>query len=231
MNYLTTIDGAFALRTTTALLHFVWQGTLIAAIAHLIASLSRRGDARVQYAVYVTALVSMLASVAVTFSLVEPHAPAMSSTVETSSADLAIGVAPSEMREASRARDTGVATPRPSMLPPQHESTSPVAEQFGQSPAAELASVPPATSAATMTPRANWVAASARYVTAGYLVGVMLCLLRLAHGMSSGLRMRQQPSSSSFPDLIELIREQARVIGLRFLPKVRWCAEVTVPVV
>lgn len=231
MNYLTTIDGAFALRTTITLLHFVWQGTLIAAFAHLIAALSRCGDARVRYAVYVTALVSMLASVVVTFSLVELHLPLRKSTVATGPAHLEIGIAPNEAREANHAADAGADAPNSSNFPPLHASSPTVNEQFSPSPAADSAWVPPAAYPKTMTPRANWIAASARYVTAGYLVGVMLCLLRLARGLSSGLRLRQHASPSNVPDLMELMREQARAIGLRSLPAVRWCAEATVPVV
>src|SRR5438128_1542846 len=62
-----------------ALLHFVWQGTALAALAAVAISLIRRASAR--YLIAVTVLVMMLAAPAVTFFLYRTTDAATTSTI------------------------------------------------------------------------------------------------------------------------------------------------------
>src|SRR5262245_16573661 len=69
------IDQTFSLRLTLALIHFLWQGVLIAVVAAVAARLLQRASAGTRYAVHVAALALMPVCVAVTFSCIAIDAP------------------------------------------------------------------------------------------------------------------------------------------------------------
>jgi hypothetical protein len=70
MNPIPALNEAFCIRLAETLLHFLWQGTLIALLALGSGFLLRRGAARMRYGVYVAALALMALAPVVTFWLV-----------------------------------------------------------------------------------------------------------------------------------------------------------------
>ena len=69
MNPLELLQTSASERFAWCLLHFVWQGTALAAIAWVCASGFGRSNARVRYALNVTCLLAMVVCVAVTYVL------------------------------------------------------------------------------------------------------------------------------------------------------------------
>ena len=67
MNVSDLIDPSFSYRLITTLMHFLWQGSLVALLAVLGDTLLSRTSASRRYTLHVAALTIMIACVAVTF--------------------------------------------------------------------------------------------------------------------------------------------------------------------
>jgi len=73
-------DAAWCVRLTETLLHFVWQGALIALLVWVAVGVLRRGSASARYTVYLCALFVMAACPPTTFLVLDApreHAPAV----------------------------------------------------------------------------------------------------------------------------------------------------------
>ena len=71
MNVFDLIDPSFSYRLIATLMHFLWQGCLVALLAVLGDWLLSRAAASWRYALHVAALAIMVGCVAVTFSRIE----------------------------------------------------------------------------------------------------------------------------------------------------------------
>lgn len=229
MSLLNLFDQAFSLRLTVALLHFLWQGALIAVTAAMATWLLRRASANARYTVHVAALALMPACVAVTFGRVAIDSPA--STVDSS------GEAPSAA-VAHNSQSDGLT------IAPNHSAESPdvvpVPSSTGDRrpmPSSEAddavrATAPVDAGAALVAPsRDGLLLRSAPYVTVVYLAGVLLLLIRLVRGAWDCRRLRRAATEIADAELVAWLRAEAERSGLGIVPALRWCAEISVPVV
>ena len=75
MNLSELLDSTFCLHLTLTLVHFLWQGLVIAALAELASWCLRGASAQSRYLVHVTALLLMVACLPVTFAVVYATVP------------------------------------------------------------------------------------------------------------------------------------------------------------
>ena len=201
------------LRLAESLLHFVWQGGLLAAIV-LVADRCLRGcSPQVRYAVHVAALLMMVACIPVTYVVLErqprgetvtalPAADtevAVSPTAVTSSSDLPVEQAPFTANEHPKVADAS----RPQ---------SPPIEQTWDRlrPIAHLA---------------------APYAAVAYLLGVSLMFVRLALALMGGHRLCSEACPVTDSPLLDMIARRSRKLGLKVAPIVAWCGRTSVPLV
>jgi len=218
MDLLTWFDESFRLRIALTLLHFLWQGCVMMLVVLLAGWMLRRAPAAWRYLINLAAMLMMAACLPVTFVLLEPsHAcEARRDTTETAMSPLLGGR--SEVDE-DRAMQLNNASP-------------------------ELAMAPVLRSREIDTESAERTAAAARtidtlvdlrplatYVTAIYVLGVAVMIFRLASGLCGGQRLRRLASPVDEPLLLDVVRREAKRIGLKAAPAIAYCQQISIPVV
>lgn len=188
-----------------ALGHFLWQGTLIAAGLAIVLRVTN--SVRSRYWLSLGALLLMAACPAVTLAwLLTAFPPSHVAAVRNDRGGPAANRPPTQ--EAARDSVAGPKDARPSS--PQE--------------AGGAAFVPPALDR-------RWWARFAPQLTAAYLSGVALMLLRLVVGLWGGRRLRRRIRLIDDPSLLSAMRRQAAALGLKLLPVLAYCERVTVPTV
>ena len=119
MNLSNLLDAAWCVRLTETLLHFVWQGALIARLVWVAVGVLRRASAHARYTVYLCALLVMAACPLATFLVLDASsepAPAVSGAPPTVTGAVAAGEAARDWpreRLGRRLRDWGRASAAP----------------------------------------------------------------------------------------------------------------------
>ena len=80
-------------------------------------------------------------------------------------------------------------------------------------------------------PTFHWLPVVAQWTTILYSAGVVCFLIRLGIALRGGQRLRAISRPMSDSVLLELVRDQAKRIGLRIVPVVAYCERVAVPTV
>ena len=207
MNISHVFDSVFSVQLSLALLHFVWQGALIAGGAVLAVWLLGQRSPQRRYRVYLTALVLMLLCLPVTLGVVVRWSPSREQPVADPSPEVSSAVDVETKGSLWRAPASG--------------SSETVG---GTEP---IASPTEVTAPAPWLRREAW----ARWTAWSYLAGVAVMFARVCLAVLGGRRLRRTASSLSEPDLLEAIRTQMARFGLRIAPSVAWCDRVLVPVV
>jgi beta-lactamase regulating signal transducer with metallopeptidase domain len=221
------IEPAMATRLTLALLHFLWQGCCGGLVVIVCGTLFRDAPARLRYALNVAVLILMAVCLPVTFLLVDIPVMAESKTEVRPTAP--------EPKSAGSTLDEVPAPSLARIVPPGSE----VAET-GDIPAASRATpeagpalaeahtshMPPETllTASTFQSLSRWVATI-------YLSGVLLIFARLFRGIWGGRRLQKLAQVVDDALLLEMVDKLARRLGLRVVPAIAWCGQISVPVV
>ena len=214
------LEPALSLRLTLTLLHFLWQGALLGLAAFAADRGLRRATSRTRYAIFVGILATMGAALPTTFLLIRTAEPQtkLASALEATPAPIVM----TNSSPAPMPRPIGEAS-RPADPIPGSES-----EPITDLSRADAVIEPPPTANELPTTRLRPYAAP---IAIGYLVGIVLMLARLAVALQGGRRLRL--AATPIPDgpIAELVRRQAKQIGLKTAPLVAWCTRNSVPVV
>jgi beta-lactamase regulating signal transducer with metallopeptidase domain/peroxiredoxin len=234
VNAVAWLDESVSVRFVQTLLHFLWQGTLVALVATVAERLFAGRSARAKYVLHVFALLVMVGCLPTTFVLT----PAPSQT----------GGDPAYEQQPSPRTDVSPSTDLELMLHARRSESAPadasllspaegVEERVGGLPAApstlairDLTAVRN-TADLDPAPSRSSFSAVAHYVTLAYLVCVLVLLLRLARGVWGGHSLRAAATPVTDRRLLAAIARQARRIGLRAAPAVAYCQQISVPVV
>lgn len=241
MNALAWLDESLSLRFVQTLLHFLWQGTLIAIAAGSVEQSFRRGPARAKYLVHVIALFAMACCLPVTFQLIGPL-PVVSESRVSSGKPARQETLPKRpsFDWARESRLEEQKEPRVSSLSGKNELTSAGAAQgddvFVTAALDETATLAKNTLAMESPsdappPRRTWLSTMAPYVTVAYAICVLGLIARLAMGVWGGQKLRRTTVMVAEIELLTAIARQARRIGLRAAPIVAYCERISVPVV
>ncbi len=234
------LDSAFCVHLTLTLAHFLWQGLVIAVLTMLAAWCLRRKSAQSRYLAYVTALLLMTACLPVTFALVhgtvaEPVAVVQDTPVAGPATPEPLVAPPTEAVQPPSpvVELLGVPSPPPEdKLLPRFEPM-PVGAQVSVSaeqPASLLTEPEEEPAGVAPVAGSRWKAVTP-YATGVYFAGVLVMLIRLWLALHGGRRLCRRARPVEEPGLLAIVKEQARVLGLRFLPAVAYCERVAVPVV
>ena len=205
------------LRWVATLLHFLWQGAVIGIVVLIGEVLLRGRAAASRYMLNAAALLCMPICVALTFLSVDgsvsSKAPSLVPTgvsVENHGTSLPTG-ALDDVSLAAKPRVTQ-----------ENLDATPV----------------PASAVSEIQPSMTWLqnaigvfAKLARPISAIYFFGACFFLSRLGTGLWGGHRLRSTAREVSDPKMLRIIAEQARQVGLKFVPVVGYCERVAVPMV
>jgi hypothetical protein len=191
---------AFALRVAATLLHFVWQGLILALVVLAAGVLLRRASARLRYSVNVATMLAMVICLPLTFAMLgDSTGQAIRSSVATAAGPSETQTAnevlnadarteiengrgldtehePSDNRQDGSAREPAIASDQASralLVPESHVSTSEsqqLADFFGTFSA--------------LAPLLTW----------SYFLGVLFMTVRLTVGLRGGQSLRRHSS-------------------------------------
>jgi beta-lactamase regulating signal transducer with metallopeptidase domain len=214
LDFLTSaITSDLVTRLSESLLHFVWQGGVLAMVAMLGDRCLRRHTAQSRYVFHISVLVLMLACVPATFVMLRGPYNDMplastetvrnnsdrTSPAETSSPEIAVAL---NLTEVGNNNPVGHAEP--------------TSNQWIERAGNQLRS---------------FVRRSAPFATAGYLFGVVLMFARLGMALYAERRLRREASLVTNADLLAMLSRQAKRIGLRTVPLMAWCNRTSAPLV
>ena len=221
------LDSELSLRVALALLHFLWQGVAVGAVAAVACALLRKAAATTRHAVLLAAMGLMALCPLVTFFALRPP-PA---------AGPVVAAAPSDGRAPVVARTVKTRGEGTDRVPPDvATSTGPAAGGAGTTatPGATAAAMPagsaPPGNAARRTGLAR-LRPFAPWMTLAYLLGVAAMTLRLLLALRGGQRLRRRAVPVTESHVLDALARQARRLGLRREPAVAWCHSVVTPAV
>lgn len=222
------VDSAWDLSATCALvtqclLHFLWQGTVIAAIVWLVCSMLGQRSAHRRYAVSLGGLMLMAVVPIATSLWISLAAEQPVQSVEArGDADLAVGTS---LTVPLLAPD--VANRLPGAGSKQLElSATPAPVLYSNFSTAGHAS--PSTFDRESL---SWLNVIELTATGLYVVGLLLMLGRLVLATAEGRRLRIDSTPSDDARLLAMVRRQSDRLGLKIMPAIAVCSRIAAPAV
>jgi beta-lactamase regulating signal transducer with metallopeptidase domain len=216
------LESGFCLRLSQALLHFLWQGTVIALVAAVVLWSLRRASANTRYWVGVIALLVMGASLPATLWLL----PAGQRETTAAAADPAKPVVLAGGGTALLKTFTITSAPQDAG-PAKNEWA---AAQKISMPAAAPNSGPTANRGVRQNAQVFWEVI-APYAAAGYVVGLLVMSFRLTMSFWGGRRLCRDSTPCGDSALLTMVRNYSRRMALRIVPTVAYCRRIATPVV
>jgi beta-lactamase regulating signal transducer with metallopeptidase domain len=197
------------------LLHFVWQGALIAALCALALAALRRSSANLRYMIACAALLAMAACLPATWFFEGQAAPVAVERVEAAASPSAAAEAPTIAARAVRRGGF-------EFNPGHPESTRQTAAEPPAAPPVAAAAVPPTTWRERIAEGLPW------FVIV-WLAGVFGLSVRLAIGWSAVHRLRRGPSQPANALWQSMLSQLCGKLGIRWSVKLLESALVDVP--
>ncbi len=210
------LSSEMSIRWGLTLLHFLWQGTLIGLLALVAAKLLRHLAAVVRYWLHSGALMACPLCVVMTFAMVEIPEDFQATALPESTA---IPELPGPLANGNL---TSLDVPFPKL-----SAVAPAANIIQDANDTSGITDAPASSEPTF----HWLHVVAHWMTILYAAGVFCFLIRLGVALWGGQRLRAISGPMSDSVLLELVRDQAKRIGLRIVPVVAYCERIAVPTV
>ncbi|HWB12620.1 MAG TPA: M56 family metallopeptidase [Pirellulales bacterium] len=233
MNAPAWLDESFSVRFVQTLLHFLWQGTLIALAAAVAERLLAHRSAQAKYVLHVLALAAMAGCLPMTFGLTaaSPEAGSNPAPEQRGAAPTHIS-ASTEMGAMLKTRQGESARSGDPVPVPAEGLDEPARDPTRAPSTAATRDLAATRIAAEVDAPPRWrLSAIANYVTVAYLLCVLVLVLRLAKGIWGGQKLRAAATPVTDAQLLAAIARQAKRIGSRAVPAVAYCQRVSVPVV
>lgn len=234
MNTLTwMIDGSFSTKLTLTLLHFLWQGCVGGLIVLCGGWLLRRGAARSRYALNVSIMLLMAACLPVTFLMLK---------TPEGSVDRRIAVAESPAIRGAHVEPPKLATVGALLAGPEAVIAREPAVESAPGASADATGTVKQSGVSFQSPVLGWqsrlstlttnaLPALSRWITVLYLAGVGLILGRLLRGVWGGHHLRRMATPIQDAELLQMVQQLAGRLGMKIVPTVAWCTEISIPVV
>jgi beta-lactamase regulating signal transducer with metallopeptidase domain len=215
MRILTVWHPSFSLALTAALFHLFCLGIAVGLSALLGNRYLKLASANARYLFNLFLLAALFLCVPVVLTqqfAASKGSESHSDLVQTIPADQAAGIDPRLL-----------ASPRAGTSGNEHEigKMSFTGPSVVQSRSIETA---PPVAVSVRNAVAPWIAG-------GYCIGFLAMLARLLAALLGGNRLRRRACPVDEPSVLDLLKTQARAIGLRMVPAVAYCENVAVPVV
>ncbi|NLS98096.1 MAG: M56 family metallopeptidase [Planctomycetaceae bacterium] len=226
MNGLPSFDTTFCVHSAMALLHFLWQGLLLAVVAWAAAWCLRNWSAAVRYRLHAAAILLMPVCLPVTFMFLQQEEVRQTPDLVLDSQS------PSQLFDVVLPIKVQAETPHATAVPDTSSSTvmeaATVAAPSTNLSAGNLTPVDSIVSPASADPGTS-VDRVARWTTAAYLIGVGLMFARMLLGFAGTRRLRRDAQRIDDARLLQSIERRARQFHLRSAPLVAYCNRVAVP--
>lgn len=226
MNGLPSFDSTFWLHSALTLLHFLWQGLLLAVVVCVAAWCLRNRSAAARYRLHAATLLLMPVCLPVTFMFLHQEevrqAPdlVLDSQAPAQPFDVVLPIeVPADTPHATALSDTSTSTAM---------EAATAAALSTNLPAGNLTPVDSIVSPAS-TDSGTSVERVARWTTAAYLIGVGLMFVRMLLGFAGTRRLRRDVQRIDDTRLLQSIERRARQFRLRSAPLVAYCNRVGVP--
>ncbi|MGQ0633358.1 MAG: M56 family metallopeptidase [Planctomycetaceae bacterium] len=215
-----------AQRLGSALLHFLWEGVLVAAIAWVLLVLMRRARPQVRYALLLTLFAAMVACPVVTFLVVDAPSPnaAVLEAQMTGDSDPALP----PVRAISIEPDSVPAISFEPLFAPQPAAADPT-EVAASVPLAEPAPRQAGRWRETWTAARDWLAHRRHWVVIAWLVGVCLLSVRLGLGLWGAEQARRRGVRDVAGPLQQVGAALAHCLGIRYPVRIVESALAEVP--
>jgi beta-lactamase regulating signal transducer with metallopeptidase domain/protocatechuate 3,4-dioxygenase beta subunit len=229
-------DVAYPLawQLTLTLMHILWIGVAIAALAIFVDRVLARGtgdsaspefgrkNTRARYWLNMMALVVIAAALPITFLVVRNSAAQLGTS--TSSSIVESDDSDSSMLNASARLDNSA-----SNMPPTAKNESTAGQLARRSPAAEAH--PGEVAAPLQEALLNQLRSLAPAIAIMYLAGVLMMLIRLAAALCGGQRLTSLGHPVAEPSILDMLVTQAERLALKAVPMVAYCERIAVPIV
>lgn len=245
MNGPVTLDDTFYLHAALTLLHFLWQGLLLAAIACLTGWCLQNRSAATRYRVYAAAMILMLACLPATLVLLRqredasatplvlnqhaPLGPAESARLADTSLTAPDASPPLALSPASTENIGSSISPNVASVQPHATAISPNAATASSPTHQPNSAIPEATPPAPSAGPASTIEQITRWTLSVYLLGVSLMFTRTLLGLSGTRRLRRDAQPLTDAAFLQAVRRRARQFNLRSTPVVAYCNRVAVP--
>ena len=215
------IDSTLANRVALTMVHFLWQGMLIAILVWLIGAVLRNKSANARYSVFLGGLLSMAVCAVVTFVVMEPHA--QTGSVPAGNGSPIVASSPtSDNRDDSLATELSI-VPESDLRAIEDDVSASTLETDALA-SGESSDIQPSTSLNV------WQKATP-LIAAAYLFGVVILLGRLMLGLRGGWNLRRHSEPVDEASLLSMLARRARVLGMRVSPALCHCRDIAVPTV
>jgi len=212
---------ALSTRWILTLAHFLWQGAAIGLLTAVLLAIFRHSSARARHGICLLALASFIPCLVVTWGSVDVGKYVAASVVPGRPALDTDPISPASPFTASEVRDSR----EPASFPATGtDNTQVLISDDDASAAATPVSTPPETAG-------NMISRIAPLIAGAYFLGVLAFLVRTSLGLWGGRKLRTLSQQICNSELISLIEQQARSIGLKPVPVVLYCSRVAVPTV
>mgnify|MGYP003663111116 CR=1 FL=1 len=227
------IGALLAWQLTLTLMHVLWIGTVIAALAVSCDRILARGasdtasssfgsaNARARYWLNMTALVTLAATLPITFLVVRDSAQQTGASVsnvisETDPVGSSRLVPDATLSEAANTET----------LKTENKPASRSAQEL-----LTVVAQPDGNSASPLTTFLNQLRNVAPMIAIVYVGGVLMMLVRLAAALCGGQRLTSFGLPVADPSMLDVVATQAMRLTLKAAPMVATCERVAVPVV
>jgi len=200
------INSTLANRIALTLVHFLWQGMLIAILVWLIGVVVRSKSANAGSSVFLGGLFSMAVCAVVTFVVMGAYVQ-RDSVVSTNESTTVWNLPTSDNQDNSVATDLSASTSETNALVTGDSSD-----------------IQPSTSLSVwqkVTP----------FIAAAYVFGVLILLGRLMLGLRGGWNLRRHSEPVDEASLLSMLACRARALGMRVSPALCHCRDIAVPTV
>ena len=229
--------GSWDARLTLTLMHFLWQACVIGVLTVIAERVLRTASATTRYALYTVTLFSFPICVAVTMSTVNVPVSWNTTTTDLSherrvneNPAAAVVVISNQPEISANSSDLN-SDPVSETVASQPEDLSPVPSTGAADIHSDQIAADNDVSHTDTVQTQPVVARLAPVIMYGYLAGVGLFLLRLTVALWGGHRLRQSAQVITDSAIVNLVRDQAKQLGLKLAPTVACCERVAVPTV
>ncbi|MCF7975179.1 MAG: M56 family metallopeptidase [Phycisphaerae bacterium] len=205
MNPMAFFESPVWTRLAMCLVHFVWQGAVLAVAACACARAFGKHGARVRYGMYVVCLLTMAAGLCVTYGLLSamkgPEPAVLGASEQPMHMESRVPVPVSPLVVTHTSFQGPVSQPQPLAV-----ETEPVTQPF------------------------DWQQC-VPYAMSLYCVGVIGLLVRLLLGLQGGQRLRRFSTPVADDTILRALANRAQALKMTWTPDMAFCTRIAVPTV
>lgn len=223
------MNELFSAKLSLMLLHSIWQGVIVVAVAALLMRLLAKSSANSRYLVACGAMLCLPVMAVLTFCAAQvpvgmlPDQTAMDVAPQEPGLVASFDVEPNGALPSMTTKEgSGLSSNVSTLELPLVETDRSLDDSTSNGSAA----------VGTVSKRfARWLKPWMPWLSSMYLFGVAVMLIRLLLGIYGGLRLRGRSTLATDQNLIAMVADASKKLGMKFAPAVYYCEHIAVPAV